>query len=146
MLESKDPIDGNDRGEDSDSDGSPVLAVLVWPLPLCWSSSWSSGPACAGVQRSPWGSSRWHLCWVCGWRECRWCPAQVEAPRFHLQNNSVIGFSMWDPLFSTALCGSKMVQTFWSTSKQTVEPFVLGKFEVNNCLNSTIQPFRVVSK
>lgn len=42
--------------------GSPVWAELLSPLPPCWSSSWSSAPACAGVRRSPWGPSRWRLC------------------------------------------------------------------------------------
>ena len=78
--------------------GSPAWAELLSPLPPCWSSSWSSAPACAGARRSPWGPSRWRLCWVCGRREGRRRPARAEAPRPHLHNKSVIGFCRWDLL------------------------------------------------
>lgn len=89
-CDSEVPTDGAHSGKDSDRGAaSPVWAVLVSPPPLCWSSSWSSGPACAGARRSLWGSSKWHLCWVCGWQECH--HAQVEPPQLHLQNNSFIG-------------------------------------------------------
>lgn len=71
---------------------SPVWAVQASPPPPCWSSSWSSSPACAGVQRSLWVPARWSLCWASGWPGSHSHPAQAAAPQPHLQTQNP-----WNP-------------------------------------------------
>lgn len=61
---------------------SPVWATRAWPPPPCWSSSWSSSPACVGARRSPCGPTRWPPCWACGRPGWRSHPARAAAPRW----------------------------------------------------------------